>query len=137
VPWRGYAAGGIFGRALGAAWGTVAGWFGRGAAETGGTVAGEAFTEGQQVLRTIQTAEGPLQVTAKVEIEGEKLVLKNFSVSHAEGIGVKTNPGVSELKAAFDAIKADARAAGFSSVRVTALSIRDAPEVIDKTFILK
>ena len=105
--------------------------------ETGGNPTGGAFVEGQQVLKTVQTPEGPLQITAKVEINGDTLVLRNLSVAHEEGIQVTTNPGPAALKAAIDEIKAEAKAAGFSNLRYTALNIRGTPSVIDKTVSLK
>jgi RHS repeat-associated protein len=95
------------------------------------------YASGQAFKKVIMTSEGPLEITAKIEVEGDTITLKTFSVAHEDGVQVVTNPGVGELKAALDAVKSEMKEAGFSTLKIRALSIRDPVKFIEKTFQLK
>ncbi len=104
---------------------------GVGGEEAGSTAGVQAlnigrFVTGQALKRTIQTADGPLDITATVEVRGSTVVLRNFSVASPGGVGVNTNPGVIQLKAAFDALKGEFAADGFSRLIVQGLRITGA-----------
>ena len=98
---------------------------------------GRIFSTGQDFKRVIQTADGPLNITAKIEVVGDTIKLNTFSVVPEAGMAAATNPGPAILKAAFDGIKAELAQAGFSTAEVTALKIRGTPRVIKLTIDLK
>jgi hypothetical protein len=57
---------------------------------------------------------------------GTTIVLRNLSVAHEGGIGIVTSPGVGELKAAIDALKAQFAADGHSRLLIQGLRITGA-----------
>ena len=79
------------------------------------------FVTGQVIRQTIQTAEGPLVVTAKVETQGTTIILKNLSVSHPGGLEVVTSPSVGPLKAAAEALKSQFAADGYTRLVIKGL----------------
>ena len=96
------------------------------------------FVTGQGIKTVVQTAQGPLEITAQVETQGSKIILKNLSVSHPEGIGVKTNPGVGALKATIDALKSQLAQDGFTQLEYRALNWTRPPVgFVSGTFNLK
>jgi len=90
---------------------------------------------GQTLKTVVQTAEGPLQITAQVETQGTTIILKNFSVVSPEGLGTVTNPGVGALKAAMNGLKTTLAQNGFTQAQVQALRVSgaNAPRLINMT----
>ena len=86
------------------------------------------FVTGQAIKIVVQTAQGPLEITAEVETQGSKVILKNLDVVPQSGLGTtKTTPGPGALKAVFDVLKNELRKDGFTEVSYKALNWGRAP----------
>ncbi|HEY6350542.1 MAG TPA: RHS repeat-associated core domain-containing protein [Candidatus Angelobacter sp.] len=100
---------------------------GLGVAEAGSTGLGiGSFVTGQVITRTIQTAEGPLVITATVEVQGSTIILKGVSVASTQGLGVVTTPGVAALKSVVDGVRAAAASSGFSKLVIQGVRVSGA-----------
>ncbi|HEY6252020.1 MAG TPA: RHS repeat-associated core domain-containing protein [Candidatus Angelobacter sp.] len=96
-------------------------------AEAGSTGLGiGSFVTGQVITRTIQTAEGPLVITATVEVQGSTIILKGVSVASTQGLGVVTTPGVAALKSVVDGVRAAAANSGFSKLVIQGVRVSGA-----------
>jgi hypothetical protein len=85
-----------------------------------------SFVTGQVITRTIQTAEGPVVITATVEVQGSTIILKGVTVASPQGLGVVTTPGVAALTSVVDGVKAAAANSGFSKLVIQAVRISGA-----------
>ena len=76
------------------------------------------FVAGGGIIeRVVQTSAGPVQVYARVEMEGSRAIIKELAVYPAES-GSAINPGYTQTRQGFRAVLSELKEAGFTEYRI-------------------